>query len=568
MVSGKPGTFTLITGDRVSLDADRHLEIQRGPGRAGMRFVSSREGRSPVRRPGRRDAAAARRATRPAAVRPHRARRVRLRRPDGRAAAAGRVPGDHGAAGAVRGRRGCRAGAGRPARRPRASRAGGPGRAGRRSGRHSPAARRPSARSPPGSPTSGWTASAGSTLDRSVPQIGAPAAWQAGFDGTGVTVAVLDTGIDASHPDFAGHIAAIRELHRRQRHRRHGRPRHPRGVDHRRQRRRLRRQVPRRGAGREAARRQGLRHRGLPGLGRSSPACSGPPTQAPGGQHEPGRHRHAGARPAGDRGPGAESPSTARSSWSPPATRASRQSVGSPASADAALTVGAVDADDQRAVLLQPGPPRRRRRASSPTSPRRASTSSPPRRRPRRPASATSPCRAPRWPPRTWPVRPRSSPSSTRTGSGPQLKAALMGSAKPAGDDSVYEQGAGRVDIGRAVAQPVAAEVAAIDFPVAALAARRRHPDHPGRRLPQHGQRAGHPVAERRPGPGRHAHCQPGQPGGAGRRPRRGDDHCGHPGGRPRRPLPGRADRDRRRGPAGADAVRAQPRDRELRRPT
>src|SRR5207249_2247091 len=31
-------------------------------------------------------------------------------------------------------------------------------------------------------------------LDQSVPQIGAPAAWKAGFDGTGVSVAVLDDG--------------------------------------------------------------------------------------------------------------------------------------------------------------------------------------------------------------------------------------------------------------------------------------------------------------------------------------------------------------------------------------
>ncbi|MFI5933388.1 S8 family serine peptidase [Actinoplanes sp. NPDC051494] len=45
------------------------------------------------------------------------------------------------------------------------------------------------------------------SLDVSVPQIGAPAAWQAGLDGTGVTVAVLDTGIDATHPDLAGQIA-------------------------------------------------------------------------------------------------------------------------------------------------------------------------------------------------------------------------------------------------------------------------------------------------------------------------------------------------------------------------
>jgi subtilisin family serine protease len=40
-------------------------------------------------------------------------------------------------------------------------------------------------------------------LDQSVPQIGAPQAWQAGYTGKNTTVAVLDTGIDASHPDLA-----------------------------------------------------------------------------------------------------------------------------------------------------------------------------------------------------------------------------------------------------------------------------------------------------------------------------------------------------------------------------
>ncbi len=43
-------------------------------------------------------------------------------------------------------------------------------------------------------------------LEESVPQIGAPTAWERGLDGAGVTVAVLDTGIDAHHPDLAAQI--------------------------------------------------------------------------------------------------------------------------------------------------------------------------------------------------------------------------------------------------------------------------------------------------------------------------------------------------------------------------
>jgi subtilisin family serine protease len=46
------------------------------------------------------------------------------------------------------------------------------------------------------------------SLDVSVKQVGAPQAWERGYTGAGVKVAVLDTGIDATHPDLAGRVAA------------------------------------------------------------------------------------------------------------------------------------------------------------------------------------------------------------------------------------------------------------------------------------------------------------------------------------------------------------------------
>ena len=50
------------------------------------------------------------------------------------------------------------------------------------------------------------------TLEHSVPQIHAPEAWAQGYDGTGATVAILDSGYDPQHPDLRGQVEGAQDF--------------------------------------------------------------------------------------------------------------------------------------------------------------------------------------------------------------------------------------------------------------------------------------------------------------------------------------------------------------------
>ena len=139
------------------------------------------------------------------------------------------------------------------------------------------------------------------TLDRSVPQIGAPAAWAAGLHRHGRARSRCSTPASThTHPDLAGQVVAAQNFtDATGDDRRPGRARHARRLDHRRHRRGVRRQVQRRGARTRSSRRQGAA---------STYGCAeswilagmqwAAEQARQGGQHEPRRRRHPGRRPA------------------------------------------------------------------------------------------------------------------------------------------------------------------------------------------------------------------------------------------------------------------------------
>ena len=136
--------------------------------------------------------------------------------------------------------------------------------------------------------------------------------------------------------------------------------------------------------------------------------------------------------------------------------------VGAPAAADAALTVGAVDRDDQLAEFSSRG---RATVRSSRTSPRLAWASSPPRRHGQigEPAGDGYVSM-----PGTSMATPHvAGAAAILAGQHPdwspdQLKAMLMGSAQPNDTLTMFEQGAGRVDVAKATTATVFASPASI----------------------------------------------------------------------------------------------------------
>ncbi|MEV6419166.1 S8 family serine peptidase [Streptomyces sp. NPDC051662] len=303
-------------------------------------------------------------------------------------------------------------------------------------------------------------------LDVSVPQIGAPDVWKSGYDGTGVRIAVLDTGIDAGHADVADKVVAQRNFTAEadvQDHNGHGT------------------HVASTAAGTGAA--SGGSYRGVApgadlvigkvlntaGSGLNSDIIAGMQWAVEQGADivnmSLGAPDKLGTDPleeavdalsgqalfviaAGNSGPG-------------------DTTIGTPGVADSALTVGAVDKKDALASFSSRGP-RLEDGGAKPdvTAPGVDITAAS--------AAGTMP-NSPHPAPGYVTISGTSMATPHVAGaaallaqrhpdwSGPQIKSALVGSAEPGGY-STYEQGSGRIDLTRATGQSVVAEPVSLNF--------------------------------------------------------------------------------------------------------
>ncbi|MFI7423225.1 S8 family serine peptidase [Nonomuraea sp. NPDC049684] len=304
-------------------------------------------------------------------------------------------------------------------------------------------------------------------LAESVPMIGAPQAWAGGHDGAGVKVAVLDTGVDAAHPDLAGRITDSKSFIPGQQVRDgHGHGTHVASTI----------------AGSGAA--DGGKHKGVApgvrlivgkvltdeGTGSDSQIIEGMEWAAASGAKVISMSLGGGATDGTD--PMSQAVDTLSASSGAlfviaagNTGAAGAETVATPGTADAALTVAAVDKSDAWAAFSSQGPrvggglkPDIAAPGVAITAARAAGTSmGNPIDEHYTAANGTS--MATPHVAGAAAIMAQLHPDWT----GPQIKAALMSTAK---DDalSVYKQGAGRIDVARAYAQRVFATTGGIDF--------------------------------------------------------------------------------------------------------
>ncbi|GAA3235520.1 hypothetical protein GCM10020256_53450 [Streptomyces thermocoprophilus] len=252
-------------------------------------------------------------------------------------------------------------------------------------------------------------------------QIGTEAAWNAGLTGKGVTVAVLDTGADLTHPDLAGRVAVSRSFVEGQEVAdRNGHGTHVAST------------VGGSGAASDGAE-KGVAPGATLAVGKVlSDQGSGSESQIIAGMEWAARDVHAkvismslgSTEPSDGTDPMAESVNTLSAETGALFVIAARQHR-HPA-VDRLARLRRRRADRRRRRLRRPGrlvhqrrPPATATTPSSPICPRPASASSPPAPRSRRAAGRTPPWTARRWRPRMSRAWPRSSPSSIPTGPAP-----------------------------------------------------------------------------------------------------------------------------------------------------